>query len=82
MIWVWNLGWINVPKQHRERVNVGTTAVELDIDTTIRELDQEITCKYLGIEEKNGIQHSKMKEKTRKEGFRQVIATLKTIEFR
>ena len=40
-----------------------TTAVELDIDTTICELDQEKTYKYLGIDEGNGIQHSKMKEK-------------------
>ena len=40
-----------------------TTAVELDIDTTICELDQEKTYKYLGIDQENGIQHSKMKEK-------------------
>ena len=38
-----------------------TTAVELDIDTTIRELDQEETYKYLGIDEGNRIQHSKVK---------------------
>ena len=47
-----------------------TTAVELDIDTTIRELDQEETYKYLGIDERNGIQHSKMKEIIRKECYR------------
>ena len=40
-----------------------TTAVELDIDTTIRKLDQDETYKYLGIEEGNGMQHSKVKEK-------------------
>ena len=47
-----------------------TTAVELDIDTAIRELDQEETYKYLGIDERNGIQHSKMKEMIRKECYR------------
>ena len=42
-----------------------TAAVELDVDTTIRELDQEETYKYLGINEGNGMQHSKMKEMIR-----------------
>ena len=46
------------------------TAVELVIDTTICELDQDETCKYLGIDEGNGIHHSKMKEKIRKECYR------------
>ena len=40
-----------------------TTAVELDIDPTICELDQGEIYKYLGIDEGNGIQHSKMKDK-------------------
>ena len=40
-----------------------TTAAELDIDTAICELDQDETYKYLGIDEGNGIQDSKMKEK-------------------
>ena len=43
-----------------------TTAVELGIDTTIRELDEDQTYKYLGTDEGNGIQHSKIKEKIRK----------------
>ena len=46
------------------------TAVKLDIDTKIRELDQDKTCKYLGLDEGNGIQHSKMKEKIKKECYR------------
>ena len=46
-----------------------TTPVELDIDTTICELDQDKTYKYLGINEGNGIQHSKMKENIRKECY-------------
>ena len=37
-----------------------TTAFELDIDTTNRELDQDETYKYLAIDGGNGIQHSKM----------------------
>ena len=51
-----------------------TTPVELDIDTTICELDQDKTYKYLGINEGNGIQHSKMKEKIRKECYRRARA--------
>ena len=43
------------------------TAVELIIDTTIRDLDQDETYKYLRIDEGNGIQRTKMKEKIRKE---------------
>ena len=39
-----------------------TTAVELDINTTIRELDKDETYKYLGIDEGNGGHHSKMKK--------------------
>ena len=35
-----------------------TTAIELDIDTTIRELDKDETYKYLEIDEGNGIQLS------------------------
>ena len=46
-----------------------TTAVELGLDTTICELDQDKTYKYLGIDKRNGVQHSKMKEKTRKECY-------------
>ena len=55
-----------------------TTAVELDIDTAVRELDQHETYKYLGIDEGNGIQHSKMKEMIRKECYRRATAILKT----
>ena len=55
-----------------------TTAVELDIDTTIRELDHDETYKYIGIDEGNGAQHSKMKEIIRKECYRQARAILKT----
>ena len=43
-----------------------TSSIVLDIDTKIKELNQEETYKYLGIEEGDGIQHKKMKEKIRK----------------
>ena len=55
-----------------------TTAVELDVDTAICELDQDETYKYLGIDEGNGIQHSEMKEKIRKWIYRRARAILKT----
>ena len=41
-------------------------AVEFDIDTAIRELYQDETYKYLGIDERNEIQYAKLKEKIRK----------------
>ena len=44
-----------------------TENIELDIDTTIQDLEQEGTYKYLGVNEGDGIQHAKMKEKIRKE---------------
>ena len=40
-----------------------TSSIVLDIDTKIKELDQEETYKYLGIEEVDGIQHGKKKKK-------------------
>ena len=40
-----------------------TTAAEFDIDTAICELDQDEIYTYVGIDEGNGIQHSKMKKK-------------------
>ena len=44
----------------------------------IRELDQEGVYKYLGADESDGIQHSKMKEKIRKEYNRRVRLILRT----
>ena len=43
-----------------------TCNIVLNEDTAIKELDQEGTYKYLGINEGDGIQHSKMKENIRK----------------
>ena len=56
-----------------------TSSIVLDIDTKIKELNQEETCKYLGIEEGDGIQHRKMKEKLRKKCYRRVRAVLQSV---
>ena len=42
------------------------TSTVIDKDAEIQELDQEGVNKYLGVVESDGIQHSKMKEKIRK----------------
>ena len=41
-------------------------------------MDQEGVYKYLGVDESDGIQHSKMKEKIRKEYNRRVRSILRT----
>ena len=53
-----------------------TSEIKLNEDTSIRELDQEETYKYLEIDNGDGIQHAKMKEKIRKECYRRVRAIL------
>ena len=55
-----------------------SSAISLDIDTHIRNLDPEDTYKYLGVNEGNGTKHAAMKEKIRKECYRRVRAVLKT----
>ena len=57
---------------------VTTTSIRLDEETTIKELQQEDSYKYLGINEAEGIQHAKMKEKIRKEYYRRVRLILKS----
>ena len=54
------------------------SSINLDIDTTIRDLDPEETYKYLGVNEGDGINHASMKEKIRKEYYRRIRLTLKT----
>ena len=44
----------------------------------IKELEQEGTYKYLGVNEGNGIQHTSMKEKIRRECIRRVRSIMKT----
>ena len=55
-----------------------TKYIQLDQGTIIQDLNQEGTYKYLGINEGDGIQHAKMKEKIRKEYFRRVRLVLQT----
>ena len=55
-----------------------TTSLELDRSTVIKDLEQEELYKYLGVNESDGIKHSQMKEKIRKECYRRVRAILKT----
>ena len=52
--------------------------IVIDDDTEIQELDQEGVYKYLGVDESDGVQHSKMKEKIRKEYNRRVRLILRT----
>ncbi len=55
-----------------------TTNIDLDMDTAIKEIEQEGTYKYLGVNEGDGIQHATMMEKTRKEYYRRVRMVLKS----
>lgn len=52
--------------------------IDLDFATKIRELEHDEAYKYLGISEGDGIQHSQMKEKVRKEYYRRVRLVLNT----
>ena len=55
-------------KANFERGKLASTGnIVINDDTEVQELDQEEVCKYLGVDENDGIQHSKMKEKIRKE---------------
>ena len=49
-----------------------TENIQIDVDTTIQELEQEGAYKYLGGNEGDGIQHAKMKKKIKKEPYRSV----------
>ena len=55
-----------------------TETSDLQLDTCIRELEQEGVYKYLGINEGDGKQHVAMKEKVRKEYYRRVRLVLKS----
>ena len=52
--------------------------IKFNEDADIRELDKKEPYKYLGIDEGDGIQDTKMKRKIRKECYRRVRATLHT----
>ena len=55
----------------------GTTSVELDRNTVIKDLQQEEEFKYLGVDGSNRIQHAAMKKKIRKECYQRVQTILK-----
>ena len=57
---------------------VSTGNIEISDDTAIQELNQEEVYKYLCVDESDGIQHSKMKEKIRKEYYRRIRLILRT----
>ena len=50
----------------------------LDTITIIKDLEHEKNYKYLGVPEGDGIQHSSMREKIRKECFRRVRSILRS----
>ena len=50
----------------------------IDINSEIQELEQGKTYKYLGIEESEGIQHQKMKERLKREYNRRLRMILKS----
>ncbi|XP_067050697.1 uncharacterized protein [Acropora muricata] len=49
-----------------------TENIQIDLDTTIQHLEEEGTYKYVGVNEGDGIQHAKMKEKIKKEYYRRI----------
>uniref|UniRef100_H3A107 Reverse transcriptase domain-containing protein n=1 Tax=Latimeria chalumnae TaxID=7897 RepID=H3A107_LATCH len=55
-----------------------TENIELRKDVTIKELAQEGAYKYLGVDESDGIQHAKMKQKIKKEYCRRVRLVLRS----
>ena len=57
---------------------VSSVHTELDESTVIKDLENEKAYKYLGVDESDGIQHAKMKEKLRKELVRRTRLILKT----
>ena len=57
---------------------VKSTDVVFSDNTVVKELDQESTYKYLGVNESNRIQYSTMKEKSRIECIRRIRSIMKT----
>ena len=55
-----------------------TSNIHIDNSATIKELEQEGTYKYLGVNQGDGIQHAATKEKIRKEYYRRVRLILKS----
>ena len=72
-------GLENCAKANFKRGKLASTGnIVINDDSEVQELDQEDVYKYVGVDESDGIQHSKMKEKTRKEYNRRVRLILRT----
>ena len=69
-----------MPKPVPRKVNcmASTGNIVTDDDTEIQELDEERVYTYLGVDQNDGFQHSKMKEKIRKEYSKRVRLILRT----
>ena len=52
--------------------------IQIELDTTIQELEQERRYKYLGVNEGDGIQHAKIKGKIRKQHYRRIRIVTKS----
>ena len=52
--------------------------IQFDLDPTIQQLEQEGTYKYLGMNERDGIQHAKMKEMIQKVYYRRIRTITKS----
>ena len=66
----WSLVWKSAPRLHSKKENL--PPLKTYKLTTIQQLEQEGTYKYLGVNEGDGIQHAKMKEKIRKKYYRRI----------
>jgi len=68
MIFIWIFGLDKCQKTVLKRGKlVHSQNLILDFNREIQELEQGIACKYLGIEENEGIQHQQMNERLKKE---------------
>ena len=61
----------------KKRKMTSTGNIVIDVDTEIQELNQDGVYNYLGVDESDGIQHSKMKEKIPKEYNKRVRSILR-----
>ena len=52
--------------------------IQIELDTTIQELEQEGKYKYPGVNEGDGIQHAKIKGKIRKQHYRRIRIVTKS----
>ena len=65
-------------RHSRKAKKVSAEGIPLDYNQVLQDLDQGKTYKYLGMEEKEGVQHHKMKVKIKKEYKRRIKLVLKS----